>query len=104
MTCPAYFAGLVRWLVVISVVSSVRWLVASLVVNSPRFDDQTEVKLQELLNHPAVQAGLAPFLGPRVTAELCQPVKLSGLAGIAVFPATVCRASDVASEPLTLTR
>src|ERR1039457_4242748 len=94
------FVNLVEWLVV----SSVRWLVASLVVNSPRFDDQMEVKLQELLNHPAIQAGLAPFLVALITAELFQRIKLSGLAVIAGFAVTVYLASDFTIEPLTAAR
>src|ERR1017187_8372468 len=94
------FVNLVEWLVV----SSVRWLVASLVVNSPRFDDQMEVKLQELLNHPAIQAGLAPFLVALITAELFQRIKLSGLAIIAGFAITVYLASDFTIEPFTASR
>jgi len=74
------------------------------VVNSPRFDDQMEVKLQELLNHPAVQAGLAPFLVALITAELFQRIKLSGLAVIAGFAVTVYLASDFTIEPLTAAR
>jgi hypothetical protein len=73
-------------------------------VNSSRFDDQTEVKLQELLNHPAVQAGLAPFLVALISAELFQRIKLSGLAVIAGFAITVYLASDFTIEPLTASR
>ena len=69
-----------------------------------RFDNQTEVKLQELLNHPAVQAGLAPFLVALITAELFQRVKLSGLAIIAGFAITVYLASNFTLEPLTAVR
>jgi len=60
--------------------------------------------LQELLNHPALQAGLAPFLAALVAAELFQRPKLSGLAIIAGFAATVYLASDFNFEPLTASR
>jgi hypothetical protein len=69
-----------------------------------RFDNQMEVKLQELLNHPAVQAGLAPFLVALITAELFQRMKLSGLAIIAGFAITVYLASNFTLEPLTAVR
>jgi hypothetical protein len=69
-----------------------------------RFYNQTEVKLQELLNHPAVQAGLAPFLVALITAELFQRVRLSGLAIIAGFAITVYLASNFTLEPLTAVR
>ncbi|MEO8331598.1 MAG: hypothetical protein ABI479_04135 [Gallionella sp.] len=73
-------------------------------VNSPKFETLREKKLQELLNHPAVQAGLAPFLAALVTAELFQRARLSGLAIIAGFAATVFLASDFNFDPLTATR
>lgn len=60
--------------------------------------------MQELLNHPAVQAGLAPFLVGLVTAELLQRLKLSGLAIIAGFAITVYLASDFSFSPLTAAR
>lgn len=60
--------------------------------------------MQELLNHPAVQAGLAPFLVALVTAELFQRLKMSGLAIIAGFAITIYLASDFSFEPLTATR
>ena len=60
--------------------------------------------MQELLNHPAVQAGLAPFLVALITAELFQRVKLSGLAIIAGFAITVYLASNFTIEPLTAVR
>ena len=73
-------------------------------VNSRQFDILMEHKLQELLNHPAVQAGLAPFLAALVAAELLQRPRLSGLAIIAGFAATVYLASDFNFEPLTASR
>jgi hypothetical protein len=73
-------------------------------VNSAQFDDLQEVKLQELLNHPAVQAGFAPFLAALITAELFQRIRLSGLAIIAGFAVTIYLASDFAIDPLTASR
>ena len=73
-------------------------------VNSPHFDTLMEHKLQELINHPAVQAGLAPFLAALIAAELFQRARLSGLAIIAGFAATVYLASDFNFEPLTASR
>jgi len=60
--------------------------------------------LQALLNHPAVQAGFAPFLVALITAELFQRIKLSGLAIIAGFAVTVFLASSFSFDPLTSTR
>jgi hypothetical protein len=63
-----------------------------------------EAKLQELLNHPAVQAGFAPFLVALCTAGLLQRFRLSGLAIIAGFAVTIYLASDFTIEPLTASR
>jgi hypothetical protein len=60
--------------------------------------------MQELLNHPAVQGGLAPFIVALIVAELLQRMRLSGLAIIAGFAVTVYLASDFAIEPLTAAR
>ena len=60
--------------------------------------------MQELLNHPAVQGGLAPFVAALLVAELLQRLRLSGLAIIAGFAATVYLASDFSFEPLTASR
>lgn len=60
--------------------------------------------MHELLNHPAVQAGVVPFLAALLTAELLQRVKLSGLAIIAGFAATIYLASDFSIAPLTASR
>lgn len=73
-------------------------------LNSPHFDIFREHKLQDLLNHPAVQAGLAPFLAALIAAELFQRARLSGLAIIAGFAVTVYLASDFNFEPLTASR
>ena len=60
--------------------------------------------MQELLNHPAVQSGLAPFVAALITAELLQRMRLSGLAIIAGFVVTVYLVSDFSLSPLTTTR
>lgn len=60
--------------------------------------------MRELLNHPAVQAGFAPFLVALISAELFQRIRLSGLAIIAGFAVTVYLASDFTIEPLTASR
>jgi len=57
--------------------------------------------LHDLLNHPAVQAGLVPFIAALVTAELLQRLRLSGLAIIAAFAATVYLTSDFGMVPFT---
>jgi hypothetical protein len=67
-------------------------------------DSKTGVKLQELLNNPAVQAGAAPFLAGLITAVLFRRIGLSGLAIIAGFAVTVYLASDFTIEPLTSVR
>lgn len=66
-----------------------------------RSDILMEQKLQQLLDHPAVQAGLAPFLAALVATELFRRARLSGLAIIAGFSATVYLASDFNLYPLT---
>lgn len=69
-----------------------------------RFDGKRGDKLQELLNNPAVQAGLAPFLAGLITAVLFRRIKLSGLSIIAGFIITVYLASDFTIVPLTSVR
>jgi hypothetical protein len=59
------------------------------------------IMIRELLNHPAVQAGFAPFLVAFVTAELFQRIRLSGLAIIAGFAVTVYLASSFTFAPHT---
>ena len=73
-------------------------------VNLRQFDTFMVHKLQELLNNPAVQAAMAPFLAALIAAELFQRPRLSGLAIIAGFAATVYLASDFNFEPLTSSR
>jgi hypothetical protein len=60
--------------------------------------------MEELLNHPAVQGGVVPFVAAIIIAELFQRLRLSGLAVIAGFAAMVYLASDFSYEPLTATR
>ena len=60
--------------------------------------------MQELLDHPAVQGGLAPFVIALIVAELLQRLRLSGLAIIAGFAATVYLVSGFSFEPLTSAR
>ena len=60
--------------------------------------------MQELLNHPAVQGGLAPFVIALIVAELLLRLRLSGLAVIAGFAVTVYLVSDFSIEPLTSAR
>jgi len=60
--------------------------------------------LEALLNHPAIQAGFAPFLVALVISALFQRVKLGGLAIIAGFATTVFLASDFNFQPLTSMR
>lgn len=60
--------------------------------------------MQEFLNHPAVQGGLAPFVIALIVAELLQRLRLSGLAAIAGFAVTVYLVSDFSIDPLTSAR
>lgn len=60
--------------------------------------------MHALFTHPAVQAGLVPFIVALAGAELFQRVRLSGLALIAGFAATVYLAADFDLAPLTETR
>lgn len=60
--------------------------------------------MQELLQNPMVQGGIAPFLMAIIVAELLQRLRLSGLAIVAGFAATVYLASGFSFEPLTATR
>ena len=60
--------------------------------------------MNDLLTHPAFQAGVLPFVLALIVAELLQRAKLSGLALIAGFAATVYLTSGFGYEPLTATR
>lgn len=60
--------------------------------------------MQELMENPAVQGGIVPFVAALVVAELLQRLRLSGLSVIAGFAAMVYFASDFSMAPLTATR
>jgi hypothetical protein len=60
--------------------------------------------MQEFLDHPAVQAALAPFLVAFVLAWALRPAKLSGLAVVAGFAVAVAMIAGVDLAPLTTTR
>ncbi len=60
--------------------------------------------MRELLNHPAVQGGVAPFVIALIAAELFQRMRLSGLAIIAGFTLTVYMIGGLAFDPLTASR
>ncbi len=60
--------------------------------------------MHALFTHPAVQAGLIPFIVALASAELFQRLRLSGLALIAGFAATVYFSADFNFAPLTETR
>lgn len=57
--------------------------------------------MQDWINHPAVQSGLAPFVAALITAELLQRLRLSGLAIIAGFAVTIYLVSNFSTSPLT---
>ncbi len=60
--------------------------------------------MQELLNNPALQGGLAPFVIALMTAIVLRGLRLSGLAIVAGFAVTVYLVSGFAIEPLTAAR
>ncbi len=60
--------------------------------------------MQELLNHPAVQGGIAPFVAGLLAAALFAPVRLAGLAAVAGFATTVYLVGAFGFVPLTATR
>ncbi len=57
--------------------------------------------MQAWLHHPAVEAGLFPFIAALVAAELLQRVRLSGLALVLGFGATVYVTHTFSTEALT---
>lgn len=60
--------------------------------------------MEELLAHPAVQAGVAPFIaGLIVTVALCR-LRLGGLAIVAAFFTAAYLAAGITFTPLTATR
>ena len=56
--------------------------------------------MQELLNNPAVQSSVAPFLAGLLVAGLLFPLRLGGLAAAAGFLATVTLVGDFTPESL----
>ncbi len=60
--------------------------------------------MQDLLNHPAIQGGVAPFVAALIVALVLGRMKLAGLAVIAGFCATVYLVSGFVFEPLSATR
>jgi hypothetical protein len=60
--------------------------------------------MDELINHPAVQAGAAPFLAGLLAVGLLYRARLGGLAVVAGFAAAVALISGFGFTPLTATR
>ncbi len=60
--------------------------------------------MQDLLSHPAVQGGIAPFFAGLVAAGLLFAVRLAGLAAIIGFLVAVWLIGNFSLEPLTATR
>jgi len=60
--------------------------------------------VNELLNHPAVQGGVAPFVAALIVALVLGRAKLGGLAVIAAFCTAVYLISGFSFTPLTATR
>lgn len=60
--------------------------------------------MHEFLHHPAVQGGLIPFVVALLAAEVLQRLRLSGVAVITAFVATVYLVSGISFEPLTASR
>lgn len=60
--------------------------------------------MNDILNHPAVQGGVAPFVAALIVALLLGRVRLGGLAVLAGFLAAVYLVSGFSFTPLTATR
>jgi len=60
--------------------------------------------LNELLNHPAVQTGIAPFVAGLVATLVFHRMRLGGLAILAGFATVVALVSGFSFTPLTATR
>lgn len=73
-------------------------------IDLPDFDLLPEARLQQLLDHPAVQAGVAPFLAALLSAGLLRRFSLSGLSIIAGFALMLYLASDFTLLPFTAPR
>ena len=60
--------------------------------------------MQELLNHPAVQGGVAPFVIALIAAGILRRWRLSGLSIIAGLMTTAFMVGSLGIEPLTAMR
>ena len=60
--------------------------------------------MNDILNNPAVQAGVAPFVAALIVALVLGRVRLGGLAVLAGFLAAVYLVSGISFTPLTATR
>lgn len=60
--------------------------------------------MDQFLSHPAVQAGVAPFVAALIVALVFHRLRLGGLAAIAGFATAVWLISDFNFSPLTATR
>jgi hypothetical protein len=60
--------------------------------------------MEDLLNHPAVQGGVAPFIAGLVVAAVLAPLRAGGLAAGAGFLTAVWLVSGFQFSPLTATR
>lgn len=60
--------------------------------------------MEDFLNHPAVQGGVAPFVVALIVAALLHRLRLGGLALIAAFFTTVYFVAGFTFTPLTATR
>lgn len=60
--------------------------------------------MNELLNHPAVQGGVAPFVAALIVVLVLGRVRLAGLALVAAFCTAVYLISGFSFTPLTVTR
>lgn len=60
--------------------------------------------MNDILNHPAVQGGLAPFAAALVVALVLGRVRLGGLSVVAAFATTVFFVAGFSFTPLTATR
>ena len=59
--------------------------------------------MEDILNHPAVQAGIAPFLAALIVVAVLQFARLGGLAAVAGFATAVFLISGFAFSPLNAT-
>jgi hypothetical protein len=60
--------------------------------------------MNDILNHPAVQGGIAPFVAALIVALALGRMRLAGLAVLAGFLAAVYLVSGISFTPLTATR